>query len=204
MGALGLPWTAAQAQTNVCLPVPKRKRHNSKRVESKISAILQRKPRGELHPDEGEEGNQLTAEACAGLCVHRWQRFPVQGGCSPLKVILSVMLDNLRQIPPIKLNQLGPPPLYWDRLDLKGTLKAALGQSSSAWWRRTELQVVLCQAVIDETGVYSNKALFLYPFRICRLTFCFCFLSPSFCFYSFQQIVNSAADGTGAVQTAGQ
>lgn len=132
-----------------------------------ISAISQRKPRGELHPDEGEEGNQLTVEACAGLCVHRWQRFPARGGWSPLKVILSVVLDNLRQIPPIKLNQQGPPRLYWDRLDLKGTPKAALGQSSSAWWRRTVLQAVLCQAVMDETRVYSNKAVFLYPFRIC-------------------------------------
>lgn len=133
----------------------------------KISAILQRKPRGELHPDEGEEGNQLTVEACAALCVHRWQRFPEQGGCSPRKVILSVMLDNLRQIPPIKRKQQGPPRLCWDRLDLKGTLKAALGQSFSAWWRRTVLQAFLCQTVIDETRVYSNKALLFYPFRIC-------------------------------------
>lgn len=136
----------------------------------KISAILQRKPRGELHPDEGEEGNQLTVEACVCVCVCVFtggNAFPYRAGVAPLKVTVSVMLDNLRQIPPIKLNQQGPPPLYWDRLDLKGTLKAALGQSSSAWWRRAVLQAALCQAGIDETRVYSNKALFLYPFRIC-------------------------------------
>lgn len=89
---------SAQASLDRCLGPNKRLPWCSKTEaaqfqtgEIKIAAILQRKPRGELHPGEGEEGNQLTIEACALLCSQvATLSHTVLVFADPLKIILSV------------------------------------------------------------------------------------------------------------------
>lgn len=72
-GSSGPPpsgWGGGGVQTNK-RPPPSSKTEAAQfqTGEIKISAILQRKPRGELHPGEGEEGNQLTVQACVCVCA---------------------------------------------------------------------------------------------------------------------------------------